>query len=60
MHEPLIIYIKNHSVTPLAEIDIKAIKDFFYKKNKKVAIFFCRRVMYAHTAFIVKRGTLVR
>ena len=27
MHESLIAYIKNHSATPLAEIDIEAIKD---------------------------------
>jgi CRP-like cAMP-binding protein len=55
MHESLIIYIKNYSVTPLSESDIEAIRDVFIpKKLRKRQYLLQEGEVCKHTAFVVK------
>ena len=55
MYEALISYVRNHSVTPLTEIDIEAIKDFFIpKKIRKRQYFLQEGDVCKHAAFMVK------
>ena len=55
MHESLITYIKNHSVTPLTETDIEVIKEVFVpKKIRKRQYFLQEGEVCKYSAFIVK------
>jgi CRP-like cAMP-binding protein len=55
MHESIIAYIKNHSTTPLSEIDIEVIADVFVpKKIRKRQYFLQEGEVCKYGAFIVK------
>ena len=55
MHESLIAYIKNHSITPLNESDIGAIKDVFVpRKIRKRQYLLQAGEVCKYSAFIVK------
>ncbi|MEP7170823.1 MAG: Crp/Fnr family transcriptional regulator [Bacteroidota bacterium] len=55
MHEPLIKYFKNHSVTPLSESDLQTIKEIFVpKKFRKRQFFLQEGEVCNHLVFIVK------
>jgi CRP-like cAMP-binding protein len=55
MHESLITYIKNYSVTPLSESDIEAIREVFIpKKLRKRQYLLQEGEVCKHAAFVVK------